>query len=176
MWIATRYGFFSVVCARKSVSSREINPDMLMVRARRRAHLQALIDAVPEIAVSGEIMQSAGTDYPFRLFVSKTRWTAIMTKLVEDLDYGNFKNEAHKLHDTKYDAFLGATWSLGLRLEDRGRTIIDEPIDLTEPDEEPPHDIDEMLAELEELTRLKVPKTGPDGRHRRKAAQKAKHR
>ncbi len=175
MWIATRYGFFSVVCARKSVTSREINPEMLMVRARRRQHLESLITAMPDIAVRGEIMQSAGTDYPFRIFVSKTRWTTIMTKLVDDLDYGNFKNEAHKLNDVKYDAFLGATWSLGLRLEDRGRSYLDEPVDLTEPDEEPPHDIDEMLAELQEMTQLKIPKTGTDGRHR-KAAQKAKRR
>lgn len=177
MWIATRYGFFSVVCARKSVTSREINPDIVMVRARRRQHLEALIAGVPKLAVPGEIMVTAGTDYPFRLFVSKKKWTDALVELSEDIDYGNFKNEAHKLSDSKYDGFLGGTWSLGLRMEDRHRTILDEPIDFSEPELEPPHDIDEMLAELDRISRPKIPKTGPDGRHRRKAAaQKAKHR
>lgn len=44
MWIFTRHGFFSVVCARKEQGGpgEAIDPDLLMVRARTRHHLKAL--------------------------------------------------------------------------------------------------------------------------------------
>ena len=40
MWLFTRYGFFSIACARKPDGS--LDPDTVMVRARRIAHLKSL--------------------------------------------------------------------------------------------------------------------------------------
>lgn len=171
MWIATRFGFFSVVCARKSRTSHEINPDIFMVRVRRRQHLEALLAAVPKLALPGEIMATVGTDYPFRLFVSKKKWIETMVELSEDIDYGNFKNEAHKFADHKYDAFLGSTWSLGLRLEDGRRNYLDQTIVGTEPEEEPvEEDLTETFDALSAALESYDAKKKTNGRHRRKAA------
>lgn len=43
MWIFTKYGFYSAVCARQGdgSSGQPIDPERLMVRARVRAHLDA---------------------------------------------------------------------------------------------------------------------------------------
>jgi hypothetical protein len=42
MWIFTRYGFFSIACARQSDGA--VDPGTVMVRARRRAHLEKLAE------------------------------------------------------------------------------------------------------------------------------------
>jgi hypothetical protein len=58
MWIFTRYGFFSAVCAREGdgAHGRPIDPDRIMVRARLRDHLERLIAAFPELVGGATII------------------------------------------------------------------------------------------------------------------------
>jgi hypothetical protein len=74
MWIFTKHGFFSAVCARKGSGKhgQPVDPDRIMVRARLRSHLKALKDRFPDLLGEIEIQESAGTDYAFRSFVPKS--------------------------------------------------------------------------------------------------------
>ena len=121
MWLCTRYGFFSVVCARRSAGPRaRIDPSRFMLRARSRKHLEALKAASPYLR-DLPIVESSATDYPFRIFVMKGIFASVVAGLVDEIDYDNFKSEAHSLEDEKFDSFLMKTWSNGLELEDRSR-------------------------------------------------------
>ena len=48
MWIFTKHGFFSAVCARQGDGrhGQPVDPDRMMVRARNRGHLEAAEEAV----------------------------------------------------------------------------------------------------------------------------------
>ncbi len=122
MWLFTKHGFYSVVCARQGDGKhgRPVDPDRLMVRARVKAHLDALKSRFASQLGSIEIFEDTGTDYAYRLFVPKAAWGQIMLELTEELDYDNFKGEvaghqgksgaayAHSLHDV---------WSVMHRLQ-----------------------------------------------------------
>ena len=73
MWIFTKHGFFSAVCARQGDGKhgQPVDPDRIMVRARVRGHLEALKKRFPDLLGECEIQESAGTDYAFRLFVAE---------------------------------------------------------------------------------------------------------
>lgn len=44
MWVFTKHGFFSAVCARQGSGKhgQPVDPNRIMIRARVRAHLEAL--------------------------------------------------------------------------------------------------------------------------------------
>src|SRR5476649_1420039 len=79
MWIFTKHGFFSAVCARQGNGkhSQPVDPDRIMVRARLRGHLDALKKRFPDLLGECEIQESAETDYAYRLFVQKLKWIAV---------------------------------------------------------------------------------------------------
>ena len=95
MWIFTKHGFLSAVCARQGNGkhSQPVDPDRIMVRGRLRSHLVALKERFPEQLGGCEMQKSAGTDYAFRLFVQKPAWVRVLAGLAEETDYGNFKSE-----------------------------------------------------------------------------------
>ena len=113
MWIMTTFGFFSIVCA--GAEGGGVNPRLCMVRARKRAHLEAMRKRYPTLP---KIQDSNDTDYPHRIITSKSSITAIIMNLAEGIDYGNFKNEAKKTapEDHAYHTFLGSVWGLGLHM------------------------------------------------------------
>jgi hypothetical protein len=85
MWLFTPEGFYSAV-----LSDDDIN--MLKVRSRDRAHLEALIAHLPE----GEklpILELPNRDYGFRVIMPKSTWAYLVCKFAANIDYGNFKNE-----------------------------------------------------------------------------------
>ena len=122
MWIFTKHGFFSAVCARQGTGeqSEPVDQDRIMVRARLRSHLVGLKAHFPELLGEHEIRDFAGTDYAFRLFVEKSIWVAVVAKLVEETDYDNFKNEV-KHHQGKagaaYEHALHEVWHVMNRLQ-----------------------------------------------------------
>jgi hypothetical protein len=65
MWLFTRYGFYSAVCARQGDGrkGRPVDPDRIMVRARLRSHLEALRNRFPDLLADCEILETADTDY-----------------------------------------------------------------------------------------------------------------
>ncbi|MBF0244759.1 MAG: hypothetical protein HQL31_05755 [Planctomycetes bacterium] len=113
MWLSTKYGFFSIVCAHND--NGESHPNLMMVRARKEAHLEKLREFCPEL---GEIVHNKGTDYPCRIIAKRDVVIGMTTKLAADIDYNNFKNAAHDEtpNDRDYLEFLHSVWGLGLHI------------------------------------------------------------
>ena len=122
MWIFTKHGFFSAVCARQGNGnhSQPVDPDRIMVRARLQNHLEALKKQFPDLLRECEIQKSASTDYAFRLFVQKSAWTQVVAGLAQETDYDNFKSEVSR-HQGKagaaYERSLHDVWSVMNRLQ-----------------------------------------------------------
>ena len=122
MWIFTKHGFFSAVCARQADGKhgQPVDPSRIMVRARVRDHLEALRKHFPELLGKCEIQEFAGTDYAFRLFVQKSAWTQVVSALAEESDYDNFKSEVAR-HQGRagaaYEHSLHEVWSVMNRLQ-----------------------------------------------------------
>lgn len=124
MWLFTRFGFFSAVCARQDGGkSKEVDPETMMVRARNEQHLINLQEAFPCLA-GIKIKISAGTDYHCRLIVPKTVWLGVVVELVVDCDYDNFKSEcARTADDSPYLSALHRIWSVALSLQERAHGV-----------------------------------------------------
>lgn len=121
MWIFTKHGFYSAVCARQgNGDGQPVDPDHIMVRARLRAHLEALKKQFPDLLGTFEIQESAGTDYAFRIFVDKQVWSEVLAGLAEETDYDNFKLEVAR-HQGRagaaYERSLHDVWSVMYRLQ-----------------------------------------------------------
>ncbi len=85
MWLLTTCGFFSVV-----QKPEDGAPDTLTVRARVRADLDALRTRyLPEL---GETSVRIHSDYRYRATAPRAALAAAMSRIVEDLTYGNFKS------------------------------------------------------------------------------------
>jgi hypothetical protein len=91
MWICSTIGFFSVACAQRADGS--LDPDTVMLRARRKAHLQNLQKRFPEIA-GLEILVTPRNDYRYRLILPKAEWAGMLADLATEQEYSNFKDEA----------------------------------------------------------------------------------
>jgi hypothetical protein len=122
MWIFTKHGFFSAVCARQSDGrhGQPVDPHRIMVRARVRGHLEALKKRFPDLLGLCEIQESAGTDYAYRLFVQKSAWAQVLAGLAEETDYDNFKSEVAR-HQGRagaaYEQSLHEVWSVMHQLQ-----------------------------------------------------------
>jgi hypothetical protein len=122
MWVFTKHGFFSAVCARQGSGKhgQPVDPDRIMVRARLRSHLKALQERFPDHLGDCDIQESAGTDYAFRLFVQKSAWVRVLAGLAEETDYDNFKGEVAR-HQGKagaaYERSLHDVWSVMHKLQ-----------------------------------------------------------
>lgn len=122
MWLFTKHGFFSAVCARQGSGkhSEPVDPDRIMVRARIRSHLEALTKRFPELLVQCEIHESPSTDYAYRLFVSKKAWAQVVDGLAEETDYDNFKSEVARHQGragSAYERSLHEVWSVMNKLQ-----------------------------------------------------------
>ncbi len=119
MWIFTKYGFFSAVCARKGFGEygQPVDPDRVMVRSRSRHHLEQLQERFASLK-SKQIESFPGSDYPFRIFPDKSAWAMVMKELAEEMDYDNFKSEvARQPNDAAYEDTLHDVWAIMRRLE-----------------------------------------------------------
>jgi len=122
MWLFTKHGFFSAVCARQGSGKhgQPVDPSRIMVRARVRSQLEALQSRFPDQLVGCEILDSGGTDYAYRLFIAKPAWMQVVAELAEETDYDNFKSEVAR-HQGKagaaYEHALHDVWSVMSRLQ-----------------------------------------------------------
>ena len=122
MWIFTKHGFYSAVCARQGDGSHSqpVDPDRIMVRARLRPHLEALKDRFSDLLADCDIKEFPGTDYAFRIFVDKSVWSQVLVGLNEEMDYDNFKSKvAHHQGSAgaDYEHSLHDVWSVMHRLQ-----------------------------------------------------------
>jgi hypothetical protein len=117
MWIFTKLGFFSVVCARQGDGKRgqPIDATRLMVRARLRNHLEALRERWPVDLGRCDIQTFTGTDYAYRMFVDKQAWARVLSELSLETDYDNFKSAVASQQGVSgraYERALHDVWSV----------------------------------------------------------------
>jgi len=116
MWLVTKYGFYSIVRAHGPDGPYGApHPELMMIRARKQAHLVKLKTFHKGL---GDIRETDHTDYPYRIIADRDVVALVVSQLMADVDYMNFKNAAHKEQpeDKQYHNFLHSVWSLGLRL------------------------------------------------------------
>lgn len=124
MWLFTKHGFYSTVCARQGdgAHGQPIDPSRIMVRARVRAHLDALKERFPGQIGSCEVHATRASDYAYRLFVDKTAWTQVVTALADEIDYDNFKSAVERHQGRAGDEYVQALhdiWSVMYELQKR---------------------------------------------------------
>lgn len=87
MWICFNDGFVSIV-------NDFSNENMLLVRSRRR-------DILEKLFPKENIVEGAGTDYKYRMFVEKEKVVEVIKQRLLNITYGNFKNSVvdNDLHD-----------------------------------------------------------------------------
>ena len=122
MWLFTKYGFYSAVCARQGDGGhgQPVDPGRIMVRARLRTHLNALKDRFPDLLGGCDIKEFVGTDYAFRIFVDKPVWSQVLVELTDDMDYDNFKSEVARFqgkNGKNYEHSLHDVWSVMYKLQ-----------------------------------------------------------
>lgn len=122
MWLFTKYGFFSIVCARQGDGGyrQPVDRERLMVRARVRSHLIAIQKRFAELIGNCEIKTFPNSDYAFRIFVEKSTWSQVLTGLNEELNYDNFKSEVVRYQGKEggdYEDSLHDVWSIMNRLQ-----------------------------------------------------------
>lgn len=84
-----------------AVQHRE-NPDMLVVRARRREVLELYFPGT-------EVIVSDQSDYRYRVFVEKQELGVLMMTMALNITYTNFKQSTT---DPELSSLYGKIWSL----------------------------------------------------------------
>lgn len=82
-------GFFSIV--QKPGDSED---GMLTIRARAKGDLDALREKL--LSVLRKTVSNAGTDYRYRARAPREDIVKAMMNIVQDVQYGNFRNEVQK--------------------------------------------------------------------------------
>ena len=112
MWIMTTYGFFSV-------TESQDDPKELMVRARKKEHIEKLQAKFPQLR-EFKMHDWPNRDYRFRLFVNRSVWKRVMLGLIDDTDFSNFKSEVSNRSDgdeSQYLSALHTTWNTMAKLQ-----------------------------------------------------------
>lgn len=120
MWILTTIGAFSIVLAETQPGSGQPDPDRLMIRARRREHLELLQREHAALAPLPIIESHAGLDYRWRIVAPKALVRTVVEEAVARIDYRNFKSAAQRRHaetNAEYVASLHAIWNELRRLQ-----------------------------------------------------------
>jgi hypothetical protein len=118
MWLFTRYGFYSIACARKPDGS--LDAETVMIRARRSSHLAALKKRFAVLS-SAEVITLQARDYRYRVIVPKKVWVKVIGQLAEEQEWSNFKNETADFQGdagSDYTSALHDTWSVMYRLQE----------------------------------------------------------
>lgn len=110
MWLFTKIGFFSVV-------ENMHNANEVLVRSRFREDLEALLSFA---GLAMKIDDRSGTDYGFRVFLPREKWQEIAQRLVEGIDYSNFKDAAHSGNSIK-DGALFDVWRVMHRAQEKAK-------------------------------------------------------
>lgn len=110
MWLITPIGFFSIVQKPGDKAN-----GTLTVRSRVRGDLAALKQHyLPGL---GLIQESNDTDYRFRAVAPRAEMSAAMARLVDNLDYSNFKSEVGKQQGHKRADLYHKVWDVLYHLQ-----------------------------------------------------------
>jgi hypothetical protein len=99
MWVFTKDGFFSVV--QKPAQKKT---DMITIRARARKDLITFLkkSGLP----ADQLILGGGSDYEYRVEVSKSIWARYLTNEIDNLDYSNFKHEVEAVDSERAKIYL----------------------------------------------------------------------
>ena len=97
MWVFLNSGPVSVV-------ARKDDRSVVLVRARRRDHLEAALREW-----DGEIIETPDADYRFRASLAKGTWAEILTEHTMKIDYPNFKDS---IKDGEVKTTAMKVWSI----------------------------------------------------------------
>jgi len=95
MWLATKFGFYSIV---QKEPADESTAAVFHVRARLRHDLENLLQAA---RLRKEIEEWPGADYRYRFLGTEADVRQIMACLAAHLDYNNFKSKIGCTADQK---------------------------------------------------------------------------
>lgn len=110
MWLVTPIGFFSIV--QKPGDKKN---GTLTVRSRVRSDLAALKQHyLPGL---GTIQESHDTDYRFRAVAPRPEVSAAMARMIDGLDYSNFKSEVAKKQGHKRASLYHQVWDVLYHLQ-----------------------------------------------------------
>lgn len=93
MWIASKFGFFSIVQTRE-------NKEQYMVRARAAKDLENLKKNISDLT-GKNILETKHADYHFRIIISQLELNKLMQFFASEIDYPNFKNKVYSVPDQK---------------------------------------------------------------------------
>jgi hypothetical protein len=110
MWIMTQDGFVSIV-----EKPEDAGAGTLTVRARNTGALVAFCEYAG-VNPEETIIETEGTDYPYRVVMTRDDVTQALVLAVSDIDYVNFKTRAKKVGGEVYERFLMRVWVAGLNL------------------------------------------------------------
>jgi hypothetical protein len=128
----SKIGFFSFVGEHVNPANpgQGAVPGQIIIRARARKHLDALLalalvrSSAPEASPQARFLEQSlrgftvqaggGTDYPFRIKVPTATAALLTVMLAEDIDYDNFKGA---VKDPAYHDALMRVWSVMRSLE-----------------------------------------------------------
>jgi hypothetical protein len=113
MWVMTTIGFFSIV---EKPGDRA--DGMLTIRARQRGDLEALQrEMLPAL---GNISDAGGSDYPFRARAARADVAEALRRMVDMLDYPNFKSAVAARQGRARAQHYGRVWSILCDLQREG--------------------------------------------------------
>jgi len=98
MWLFSKTGFISVVVDRG-------NSDRLLVRARFAGDIEQIFG--PAILVR----ETPFADYRFRAFIRRREFTKIVARMIDEMDYDNFKNAVAPRDPERISAYM-SVWSV----------------------------------------------------------------
>lgn len=110
MWLVTTRGFYSAVEDHEHLGN-------VLVRARVREDLEALVDLIPSL----EVHETPERDYRFRASVPREAWANAVAELAREIDYPNFKNAVAELQGSDRAHVYSGVWGTLLGLQEGGR-------------------------------------------------------
>lgn len=105
-------GFYSAVEDKR-------DPNVLVVRTRARKDAVALAKMVRVRKV--KVISDEGTDYPFRVRVTRREWADVLVEFSERIDYTNFKDAVKARQGSHRAGVYSRIWGALLDLEGRAR-------------------------------------------------------
>ena len=115
MWIYSLKGFVSVV-------QHEDDSNRVVIRARLKADVEGFKEMFESMGLkTSEIAVTTKADYKYRFVADRADWISVMTKLMQDVKYTNFKDAVYKsdtraMRDKRHDVYLDI-WSVSRRLQ-----------------------------------------------------------
>ena len=110
MWIFTKKGFFSIV-------QDKDDENYLIVRARVKGDLEALMGNNAALLNGYPIEEDAGSDYRYRVRMERDVAEYFLLFAMKDIDYTNYKAAVYSV-DPRRSEYYGMVWAMMADMQD----------------------------------------------------------